>query len=132
MVRTFAVQSARAAGSPHARGDGPKLAVAEKKLDAFSPRAWGWSATESGSWYDIFVLPTRVGMVRAGRRVRLKNERSPHARGDGPRASSVSATVAGFSPRAWGWSAEATWSARQIAVLPTRVGMVRGRADIYG
>jgi hypothetical protein len=50
---------------------------------------------------------------------------SPHARGDGPRRSLLGQSDRGFSPRPWGWSAEARWRAHPGEVLPTPVGMVR-------
>src|SRR5271165_1382183 len=51
---------------------------------------------------------------------------SPHTRGDGPYELDSLDDVPEFSPHAWGWSVIADFAANPRAVLPTRVGMVRG------
>src|SRR5262249_8698295 len=53
------------------------------------------------------VLPTRVGMVRGGRMICAWCDRSPLSRGDGPLARALGGGALPFSPRAWGWSADA-------------------------
>ena len=114
--------------SPHARGDGPFSVAGMFQKYLFSPRAWGWSGTPRRSSIDNRVLPTRVGMVRGpGGTVRLSN-RSPHARGDGPRTELPAGPAFRFSPRAWGWSGLMRVCPYCREVLPTRVGMVRTSA----
>ena len=44
MVRAAAARRASVSGSPHACGDGPKLAATAGTHKWFSPRVWGWSA----------------------------------------------------------------------------------------
>ncbi len=52
---------------------------------------------------------------------------SPHPRGDGPSIVNGWTGVFQFSPPAWGWSERLRSEAMDDYVLPTRVGMVRGR-----
>ena len=91
----------------------------------FSPRAWGWSVATRRSDWPVYVLPTRVGMVRVRLAQLIGGNRSPHARGDGPSESNSSANKMKFSPRAWGWSVMDRNTCDACHVLPTRVGMVR-------
>ena len=95
--------------SPHTRGDGPLFILIHRDSERFSPHAWGWS--EGGMFCSkfSFVLPTRVGMVRA--RLSWPQERNL------------------FSPHAWGWSVRLQSRPVQTDVLPTRVGMVRSFPD---
>ena len=112
----------------------------------FSPRAWGWSAPQSGVpsglcvlptrscgdgpprgqiylYAGHVVLPTRVGMVRTTSTRSCRRGCSPHARGDGPPSSSAEVGVIAFSPRAWGWSASGAYPSLRPSVLPTPSGM---------
>ncbi len=113
--------------SPHARGDGPALLANIIARHWFSPRAWGWSGEREQKTKRPDVLPTRVGMVRGRAAGGVQNERSPHARGDGPLMLPAGVGVMLFSPRAWGWSGLDVPRASVLIVLPTRVGMVRFR-----
>ncbi len=56
---------------------------------------------------------------------RTAARRFPHARGDGPSASSAWIAPLRFSPRAWGWTGVAAAPATGSHVFPTRVGMDR-------
>ena len=93
----------------------------------FSPRPWGWSAANEHKLPVDYVLPTPVGMVRSFLRKRQQFSGSPHARGDGPRWGWEQVRVFRFSPRPWGWSGRPGWGGACCGVLPTPVGMVRGR-----
>jgi hypothetical protein len=114
-------------GSPHTRGDGPERTQASKKLLQFSPHAWGWSATVARGDRRPVVLPTRVGMVRLSAPLVSTAARSPHTRGDGPQKQFFHGCLSSFSPHAWGWSERLGVRPVSGYVLPTRVGMVRGR-----
>ena len=70
--------------SPHVRGDGPNPVPTALSATAFSPRAWGWSASASTPALRAPVLPTCVGMVRERPPWPSNMRRSPHVRGDGP------------------------------------------------
>ena len=115
--------------SPHPRGDGPVGIPYVTRLAAFSPPAWGWSAGKSPNGFDIWVLPTRVGMVRHAAGQRLLGARSPHPRGDGPPLPRQPGIQGWFSPPAWGWSGFVPCGTFLAGVLPTRVGMVRNQCD---
>ena len=65
-------------------------------------------------------------MVRRNHRMERLHLRSPHPRGDGPSKAVVEMQDGLFSPPAWGWSARGDRGKHRPAVLPTRVGMVRG------
>ena len=84
MVRAAGAGAAGRAGSPHARGDGPLAVTSSWGLQTFSPRPWGWSATEQRHDERAKVLPTPVGMVRSSAIPAHIPPSSPHARGDGP------------------------------------------------
>ncbi len=125
MVRSARVTRSRRWCSPHPRGDGPFQSLVVSFRDQFSPPAWGWSALGPLQLHRGFVLPTRVGMVRAGLRYRLPRGGSPHPRGDGPDGETKKTLRVKFSPPAWGWSADVFVRRFIPFVLPTRVGMVR-------
>ena len=73
----------------------------------------------------IDVFPTPVGMVLHRPRGRLRADRFPHARGDGPTITSTTKPGKLFSPRPWGWSMYAQYVLLVNEVFPTPVGMVR-------
>jgi len=81
--RRFAGRGGRVR-SPHPRGDGPALRRRLPKPSAFSPPAWGWSASRHLCAHRNWVLPTRVGMVPAPASSARFVRCSPHPRGDGP------------------------------------------------
>ncbi len=111
--------------SPHPRGDGPSASGVLVCCVLFSPPTWGWSALGTGIGNVVGVLPTHVGMVRAGGIVTKTRYGSPHPRGDGPRCASPVLAVRLFSPPTWGWSGMREAFLRNRLVLPTHVGMVR-------
>ena len=119
----------RAAGSrrsfPHTRGDGPFSTSVRRKAAEFSPHAWGWSGSNFAPRAIQRVFPTRVGMVRTWETSPTTQGRFPHTRGDGPSMRAIKFPVCGFSPHAWGWSGVVDVDAANLAVFPTRVGMVR-------
>ena len=125
MVRGRSLPQARAPGSPPPRGDGPCYAFVTAVLSVFSPPAWGWSVLRPQHCAGSEVLPTRVGMVRQRRSLRLFPPGSPHPRGDGPLGCTVQHVLDLFSPPAWGWSVSQVVTEALKPVLPTRVGMVR-------
>ncbi len=125
MVRGKATRFNRSLGSPHTRGDGPREHTWHFPARVFSPHAWGWSVRTVDAAFIAGVLPTRVGMVRVIPCSRNSSLSSPHTRGDGPGAASRIQLAGRFSPHAWGWSAVTMIIKLVIAVLPTRVGMVR-------
>src|ERR1017187_5977491 len=91
---------------------------------AYSPPAWGWSGTGRRQCGGRIVFPTRVGMVRCWRTSRRGGSRIPHPRGDGPDVITDLRAKTGYSPPAWGWSAQHVLSEAALLVFPTRVGMV--------
>jgi len=125
MVRLCLLGMTPPARSPHACGDGPLMLAFPEAPVAFSPRVWGWSDHVLRHLVCGRVLPTRVGMVRAGPTCRTVRRCSPHACGDGPRRAPESDDLFTFSPRVWGWSFVQNWQPPAVLVLPTRVGMVR-------
>ncbi len=129
MVRTVELATMPETRSPHVRGDGPVKTMLFTIWGQFSPRAWGWSASEGSLTDKNTVLPTCVGMVRVATLSRLPRCSSPHVRGDGPSSIVRQKRTPTFSPRAWGWSGMTAREVRLIPVLPTCVGMVRG---LYG
>ncbi len=128
MVRCSWAHGPSESRSPHPRGDGPYLGVKIALVAVFSPPAWGWSEDRDGIRLGATVLPTRVGMVRFRKSAREGFRRSPHPRGDGPPWATVTEPLVAFSPPAWGWSDRSVNPSGFGTVLPTRVGMVRGRA----
>ena len=125
MVRLRVVRRVWATRFPHARGDGPLGRQRLPPTMRFSPRAWGWSASPQTRPRRGLVFPTRVGMVRNCAPSPRSRGGFPHARGDGPTIPLHRAQIILFSPRAWGWSAARLDRCGDVAVFPTRVGMVR-------
>ena len=105
MVRAPLRASARAARSPHPRGDGPPFSDRTAPLRQFSPPTWGWSAHNRIEQRRLPVLPTHVGMVRDSLFVARRALSSPHPRGDGPMVGAARDILPAFSPPTWGWSA---------------------------
>ena len=105
MVRVLNVLFAFDYGSPHPRGDGPGSGGNIYPFCLFSPPAWGWSVFARYGANNTKVLPTRVGMVRDGKSLRMLDGGSPHPRGDGPPKIAANVPASPFSPPAWGWSA---------------------------
>jgi len=130
MVRDSRGLELRVSGSPHTRGDGPRLGRSNSSDGLFSPHAWGWSGCGGPELAGIGVLPTRVGMVRNSRFSSSSGCCSPHTRGDGPEPILPKERTSAFSPHAWGWSAFELYPPACAGVLPTRVGMVRGLVRI--
>ena len=112
---------------PHARGDGPVGFLVIDHAAELSPRTWGWSAMSDDAAFNKQVVPTHVGMVRLAQRRRAPLRSCPHARGDGPRTFASSRIGATLSPRTWGWSVGPALRQQARHVVPTHVGMVRGR-----
>src|SRR5438093_1092117 len=110
---------------PHTRGDGPGKRQSTRRRWLLSPHAWGWSAGAAAFAGAGYVIPTRVGMVRMDRILRVLRRRYPHTRGDGPSYDHDAGPRKTLSPHAWGWSAERTGQEAARQVIPTRVGMVR-------
>src|SRR5664280_2833565 len=104
MVRRSRTPARYLRRSPHTRGDGPTFNWAAAPMTALSPHAWGWSVRRSRWPFLLYVLPTRVGMVRLMRAGSLGERRSPHTRGDGPYQGCAFYSLGSFSPHAWGWS----------------------------
>ena len=71
----------------------------------YSPPAWGWSVELRRIVGVPIVFPTRVGMVRYSVIGGSTNVSIPHPRGDGPPRKPHFASIARYSPPAWGWSA---------------------------
>ncbi len=116
---------------PHARGDGPWIAILMLVPAWFSPRPWGWSAVTPTLHALKHVFPTPVGMVRWNDAIQSIGLGFPHARGDGPRSSLWTAPESLFSPRPWGWSGTKLCDCGHTQVFPTPVGMVRAREQAH-
>ena len=127
MVRGAQGRLGRRIRAPHARGDGPVMENQPNEGPLCSPRTWGWSDVDALAGRGYVVLPTHVGMVRPPVDPDRPRNRAPHARGDGPVSSPMGTLTTVCSPRTWGWSVRPARSHRACAVLPTHVGMVRGR-----
>ncbi len=70
-----------------------------------SPRAWGWTVLDGVVGRSNRVVPTRVGVDRAGRCDRPVRRGCPHARGGGPVLGAFRCQKdPTLSPRAWGWT----------------------------
>ena len=64
MVRDIGNGAYGSISSPHTRGDGPRQSIMRAPFFMFSPHAWGWSVRQLQRVGMLWVLPTRVGMVR--------------------------------------------------------------------
>ena len=125
MVRCQQMAKGPGRRCPHASGDGPEWVYSSLDIPMLSPREWGWSVYLGTEPEGRMVVPTRVGMVRAGSTTPRRQRSCPHASGDGPRWHTAARTRWKLSPREWGWSAVAYTAGIYGWVVPTRVGMVR-------
>ena len=116
---------ARQTRFPHARGDVPCIQWERPRQKAFSPRPWGCSLFCHYWKRRLSVFPTPVGMFRAPCRASSAEKSFPHARGDVPLFRDFLCFVYVFSPRPWGCSVAADWTAKAVNVFPTPVGMFR-------
>ncbi len=87
MVRTDAGVSFQLLGYPHTRGDGPIGFNPALTAEELSPHAWGWSGCRGWRTRLLWVIPTRVGMVRSESGEILSARSYPHTRGDGPQST---------------------------------------------
>ena len=71
------------------------------------------------------VFPTRVGVDLQFQEAASMRERFPHTRGGGPPWMPVILSCHGFSPHAWGWTANSYREVTEKVVFPTRVGVDR-------
>ncbi len=131
MVRGLSSWNRSTPHFPHTRGDGPLNPLIKEIYALFSPHAWGWSAVVLEPGEGLTIFPTRVGMVRASRRLCSTNADFPHTRGDGPMETLYAAIDSAFSPHAWGWSGGTLVRVHGVPIFPTRVGMVRLRDLSY-
>src|SRR5690606_35841859 len=90
--------------APHARGDGPERVSADDATPRCSPRTWGWTAAARYATTESQMLPTHVGMDRAGLAPKTRHHDAPHARGDGPIRDRDGHYMEVCSPRTWGWT----------------------------
>ncbi len=74
-----------------------------------------------------YEFPTPVGMARRGSGRRRRSGRVPHACGDGPQITDLTALETKSSPRLWGWPAVALPACPPRSEFPTPVGMARIR-----
>ena len=84
MVRDRGAFESEGDCAPHPRGDGPPPGHRQSQSAACSPPAWGWSGNGHLLPFPRWVLPTRVGMVRATPSSNSTWACAPHPRGDGP------------------------------------------------
>ncbi len=84
MDRYRSAERPRAAGVPHARGDGPEVASSLLSSQWRSPRTWGWTDRVRPQPHRLLAFPTHVGMDRVVLAGHPTQKRVPHARGDGP------------------------------------------------
>src|SRR5690606_16367897 len=120
-------QAPLVSGRPHARGDVPQAPRARSTVLSSSPRAWGCTVHRIGPLLGPVVVPTRVGVYRERRAPIGTRRRRPHARGGVPPATRILRPVFSSSPRAWGCTAPSSRAVRLKSVVPTRVGVYRGR-----
>jgi hypothetical protein len=73
------------------------------------------------------VVPTHVGVFLEARFVEGAGAGCPHARGGVPPVSDDELLTILLSPRTWGCSAHALAHAEHMPVVPTHVGVFRGR-----
>ena len=93
-------------GLPRTRGDGPMSNAGMTTLVRASPHPRGWTRLHTDTEANKDGFPAPAGMdpgtpTRRPRRLRL-----PRTRGDGPRASGLSALSGTASPHPRGWTRE--------------------------
>src|SRR2546423_369012 len=88
---------------------------------------WGWTEAEYPPLLRHLVVPTHVGVDRRLRASTGRPRGCPHGCGGGPCAERAYAQQARLSPRMWGWTVIQTSSTPTPAVVPTHVGVDRGR-----
>jgi len=91
---------------PHTRGGGPRRTLLIRAGLWFSPHAWGWTVSYSGTTPAPRVFPTRVGVDRRHQPGAAQPGRFPHTRGGGPCESDQRRRAMMFSPHAWGWTGQ--------------------------
>ena len=125
MARLPSVTLTPADGCPHPRGDGPPDKPRAGRRRRMSPPAWGWPGGRRVFQVSGGDVPTRVGMARNPQRLRFRQLRCPHPRGDGPRLSFIFQPCQLMSPPAWGWPVPDSCGGKGVFDVPTRVGMAR-------
>ena len=127
MFRRFGPPRRSMRTSPHTRGDVPEAIREAEGPDFFSPHTWGCSARSCRTARFSALLPTHVGMFRAGRSTWPSSRPSPHTRGDVPMPTEAHWWIDRFSPHTWGCSDRRLVPVDLFDLLPTHVGMFRAR-----
>ncbi len=117
MVPASPVCPPRLRAAPRARGDGPFMALAQKKEQLCSPRTRGWSPAARQSGGARPLLPAHAGMVPAGSPRRRPSRSAPRARGDGPKAEIKNVGKNGCSPRTRGMASGSRGSGSCVSVV---------------
>src|SRR5687767_10260761 len=86
-------RSRRARTAPHARGDGPSCRPGHDVTAPCSPRTWGWPPEDPLGLRGQALLPTHVGMAPRRRGADGGRHPAPHARGDGPLPTELTANM---------------------------------------
>ena len=92
-----------------------------------SPRTRGWSRGGQRTRRGEIVLPAHAGMVPIPHWPGSRAGGAPRARGDGPKAHTLSSENGKCSPRTRGWSGSSGFRPRMTTVLPAHAGMVPAR-----
>ena len=131
MYRVFSIQPPLVFQSPHKRGDVPKRDTLITVRREISPQAWGCTENQNPIGAHSRNLPTSVGMYRSLPEAPGISKKSPHKRGDVPRASDRFVYLFLISPQAWGCTGGRCHVDVESANLPTSVGMYRSRGNQY-
>src|SRR2546430_120543 len=90
-----------------------------------SLRAWGWTVMKLLLVLPACIVPTCVGVDRAGQSVRRVEYDCPHVRGGGPTGCFDTYKRRALSPRAWGWTEHGKRGRNPLCIVPTCVGVDR-------
>ncbi len=119
-------------GPPHRRGGVPAYWESLYTTTTSSPPTWGCSGQGSCRHQPARVLPTDLGVFRHSPMSLFRRTRPPHRRGGVPFGVYAPADRTRSSPPTWGCSGNVPGVVPAAGVLPTDVGVFRGRGRCRG
>ncbi len=107
---------------PHACGEKYTPKMLADELEGSSPRMWGKVDGEPYFVGKDGIIPTHVGKRNFLKIRKDRKKDHPHACGEKPVCTVMSAAVAGSSPRMWGKALTCSQPAGSQGIIPTHVG----------
>ena len=116
---------------PHAYGDKLLGICICLKIAGSSPRVWGQGLVYRSRFWQIRIIPTRMGTSSNNNNKWYCGKDHPHAYGDKLYLPIVWRHSTGSSPRVWGQESAMQTENLPVRIIPTRMGTSIGAKDEF-